>query len=367
MKNFSQKDEELMERCLVLAEQGRGYVNPNPMVGCVIVKNGRIIGEGHHKAFGGPHAEVYALKAAGKNSKNATLYVNLEPCSHFGKTPPCADAIVKAGIKKVIVASQDPNPLVAGKGLRRLREAGIDVRVGLLRDNAERLNKKFYTFMKTRLPFVGIKIAQTLDGRIADSFGRSKWITSEDARKEAHRIRSEYDAILVGATTVQRDNPELTVRNVSGRNPIRVVLDGRMSVSLKSKIFDTRHAKTILLASGQALRKKKKLAAKIAQQGAQVVAVGNSAEINPETALRILASLGISSVLIEGGSKTISAFLKHKAVNQIHCFVAPKILGDGLSSMSFGVSAITKSTQIIQPSIKVVGSDFLIEGSIKFL
>lgn len=367
MKKFSLKDRELMERCLVLAEQGRGYVSPNPMVGCAVVKNGGIIGEGYHKAFGGPHAEIFALKKAGKNAKNATLYVNLEPCSHFGKTPPCANAIIKAGIRKVVVASQDPNPLVARKGIKKLRDAGIDVQVGILRGEAERLNEKFYTFMKTRLPFVGIKIAQTLDGRITDSLGRSQWITSEEARKEAHSIRGDYDAILVGATTVQKDNPELTVRNVRGRNPIRIVLDGRMSVNPKSKIFNTRNAKTILFTSTQALQKKKKLTAKLAKQGVKVVAIGHNAEINPPTVLQMLGAFGISSVLIEGGSKTISAFLKHKSVNQIHCFVAPKILGGGLSSISLGVSALAKSIQIVKPSMKVVGSDFLIEGSVKFL
>ncbi|MBI3586820.1 MAG: bifunctional diaminohydroxyphosphoribosylaminopyrimidine deaminase/5-amino-6-(5-phosphoribosylamino)uracil reductase RibD [Ignavibacteriales bacterium] len=367
MKKFSQNDKQFMERCLVLAAQGQGYVNPNPMVGCVIVKNGRIVGEGYHKAFGGPHAEIDALKKAGNNTKNTTLYVNLEPCSHYGKTPPCVDAIIKAGIKKVIIASQDPNSLVAGKGLQKLRNARIDVQLGLLRGEAERLNKKFYTFMKTRVPFVGIKIAQTLDGRIADSFGRSKWITSEEARKETHRIRSEYDAILVGANTVLNDNPELTVRKVPGRNPVRIVLDGRLRINPKSKVFNTRNAETILLTSMQALQKKKRVAALVAKQGVQIVAVGLTAEINPNTILLILGSFGISSVLIEGGGTTISGFLKHKSVNQIHCFVAPKILGDGLSSISLGASVLAKSIQILKPSVKVVGSDFLLEGSIKFL
>lgn len=356
-----------MERCLVLADQGRGYVSPNPMVGCVIVKNGRIVGEGYHKAFGGPHAEIYALKRAGTNARNAVLYVNLEPCSHFGKTPPCAGAIIKAGIKKVVVASRDPNPLVAGKGLRKLREAGIDVQLGVLRSEAERFNKKFYTFMETRLPFVGIKIAQTLDGRIADSVGRSKWITSKESRREAHRIRSEYDAILVGANTVIKDNPELTVRMASGRNPIRVILDGRLNINPKSKILKTRSAKTILLTSVPALQKKKKLAALVAKQGVQVVAAGSNVEINPKTVLQMLSSFGISSVLIEGGSATISGFLKHKSAHQLHCFVAPKILGAGLSAISLGASALRKSIQLMKPSVKVIGSDFLLEGAIKFL
>lgn len=356
-----------MERCLVLADQGRGYVSPNPMVGCVIVKNGRIVGEGYHKAFGGPHAEIYALKRADTNARNAVLYVNLEPCSHFGKTPPCAGVIIKAGIKKVVVASRDPNPLVAGKGLRKLREAGIDVQLGVLRSEAERFNKKFYTFMETRLPFVGIKIAQTLDGRIADSVGRSKWITSKESRREAHRIRSEYDAILVGANTVLKDNPELTVRMASGRNPIRVILDGRLNINPKSKILKTRNAKTILLTSVPALQKKKKLAALVAKQGVQVVAAGSNVEINPKTVLQMLSSFGISSVLIEGGSATISGFLKHKSGHQLHCFVAPKILGAGLSAISLGASALRKSIQLMKPSVKVIGSDFLLEGSIKFL
>ncbi len=367
MKKFSQNDQQFMERCLALAEQGRGFVSPNPMVGCVIVKNRRIVGEGYHRTFGGPHAEINALKSVGNNAKHATLYVNLEPCSHFGKTPPCVDAIIKTGIKRVVAASYDPNPIVAGKGFQKLREAGIDVQVGLLRKEAKRFNEKFYTFIKTRFPFVGIKIAQTLDGRIADSFGRSKWITSEEARREAHRIRSGYDAILVGANTVNKDNPELTVRKVSGRNPIRIVLDGQMRINPKAKIFNTRVARTILLTSTQALQRKKRVAALVAKNGVHIVAVGRTAEINPNTVLLILGSFGISSVLIEGGSATISDFLKHQSVNRIHCFVAPKILGDGLSSISLGASHLDKSIQIMKPSVKVIGSDFLFEGSIKFL
>ena len=207
----------LMQRCLEIARNGAGKVSPNPMVGCVIFRHGKIVGEGFHQQFGGPHAEIIALLHAGKNARGATLFVNLEPCAHFGKTPPCADAIVQSGISKVVIASKDPNPLVSGKGIRRLREVGIRVELGILRKEAELLNEKFFKCMTTGLPFVGIKLAQTLDGRIADAAGKSKWLTSEVTRKEVHRLRSEYDAVMVGASTVLKDDPELTVPTCEGK------------------------------------------------------------------------------------------------------------------------------------------------------
>ena len=200
-------DRKFITRCFDLALKGKGTVSPNPMVGCVIVKNGRIVGEGYHRRFGGAHAEVEALKRAGLKAHRAALYVNLEPCSHHGKTPPCVDAIIRSGIKRVVTSCIDPNRLVAGKGIRALRQAGISVRVGILAEEAEALNEKYFYFMRKKVPFVGLKIAQTLDGRSADARGQSKWITSPAARAAGHSIRSEYDAILVGAGTVRKDNP----------------------------------------------------------------------------------------------------------------------------------------------------------------
>jgi len=368
MKRASTKHAELMRRCLELAIRGRGKVSPNPMVGCVIVKKNKIVAEGFHGRFGGPHAEIDALRKAGRKARGATLFVNLEPCAHYGKTPPCADAIIKAGVKRVVAATMDPNPLVSGKGAARLRRAGVEVRMGLLRDEAERLNERFFTFMRERIPFVGIKIAQTLDGRIADSAGRSKWITSKEARTEAHRIRSTYDAILVGANTILKDDPELTVRLVKGRNPLRVVLDGHLTVSSRSRVFDTRRAKTILLTSLSAVSSKRRKVSALVKRGVPVLALGRSTRLDPLGTLHTLAALGVSSVLVEGGSATASDFANAKLARAIHCFVAPRILGGGLSPVRFFPPLeLDKAIRVHETRWKELGGDLLIEGSLQYV
>jgi len=353
----------IMRRCFELARNGAGRVNPNPMVGCIIVQNGEIVGEGFHKEFGGPHAEIFALMNAGKKTKKATLYINLEPCAHFGKTPPCADAIIQAGISKVVIASKDPNPLVSGKGIRRLREAGIQVKIGLLQKEAELLNEKFFKFMKTGLPFVGIKLAQTLDGRIADVAGKSKWISSKAARKEVHRLRSNYDAVLVGANTVLRDNPELTVRLVKGRNPVRVVVDGRLSLPVSRAIFNTSAAPTWLLTSTKAVKADIQKVQKLVLQGVRVLPVSSAYSLDAELVLRTLAAEGVSSVLIEGGAYTVDRFVNRFLADKLYLFVAPKILGDGLSSFSFNNSRLlSRSINLMMKKVSRVGEDVLVEA-----
>lgn len=335
------------------------------MVGCVVVKNRRIVGEGYHKQFGGWHAEVYALRKAGKQAKGSTLFVNLEPCSHYGKTPPCVEAIIAAGVKRVVVATLDPNPLVSGKGIRALRRSGIDVFVGAGKEEAGRLNEKFITFMKTGRPFVGVKIAQSLDARIADSFGHSKWITSKASRAYGHFLRSTYDAVLVGAQTVVRDNPNLTVRHVNGRNPLRVVLDGRLVTNPKFKIFNTRVAPTLLVTSMKASREKSTLISYLMKKGVQVITLKRTGQFKPRSVLRLLGKLGISSVLIEGGAKTVSEFLEERLVQKVHCFTAPKFLGGGLHSFSkSGSVRLSEAISLGNVELKQFGSDILIEGVI---
>jgi len=329
-------EQSFMQRCIDIAWNGLGKVSPNPMVGCVIVRNGKIVGEGFHRQFGEAHAEIYALLQAGKKARGATLFVNLEPCAHFGKTPPCTDAIVQSGISTVVIASKDPNPLVAGKGIRRLHGAGITVKVGILRKEAEFLNEKFFKFMNTGLPFVGIKLAQTLDGRIADTAGTSKWITSEKARKEVHKLRSEYDAVMVGAHTVFKDDPELTVRFIKAENPIRVVVDGRMVLPTTRKIFDTSNAPTWVLTSTAAVRANDRKIQKLVVQGVRILAVSTSRLLSTESILNALAAEGVSSVLLEGGASLIAPFVKHSFVDSLHLFIAPKILGGGLDGFRFG-------------------------------
>ncbi len=352
-----------MQRCLKLARKGEGKVNPNPMVGCIIVRDGKIVGEGYHKAFGGPHAEIHALKHAGKKTNGAILYVTLEPCVHFGKTPPCADAIIQAGISRVLVASMDPNPLVSGKGVKLLRKAGIHVNIGLLQKEAELLNEKFFKFMKTGMPFVGIKLAQTLDGRIADIAGKSKWITSKTARKEVHRLRSEYDSILVGAKTVLHDNPELTVRLVKGRNPVRVVVDGHLSLPTSRSIFNTTFASTWLLTSVKAVKANIQKVHKLISLGVRVFPISSAYNINTKSILRTLASEGISSVLIEGGTSTVDGFVSQSLADKIHLFTAPKIFGGGLNSFCFETPRLLhRPINLKLTKISHVGGDVLVEA-----
>ena len=295
------------------------------------------------------------------------MYVSLEPCAHHGKTPACVEAIIRAGIKRVVAACRDPNPLVSGKGVARLRKAGVEVRVGVLGREAERLNEKFFAFMREGIPFVGIKIAQTLDGRIADSAGRSKWITSGSARTEAHKIRSTYDAILVGANTIARDDPELTVRLVKGRSPLRVIVDGRLTASTRSRVFRTRAAKTIVLTSLPGVSSNRKKVSELLKRGIPVLALGKSTRLDPLGMLHTLAALGISSVLVEGGSVMVSDFVRARLARRLHCFVASKLLGGGLSALNLlpGL-ALSEAIGVQDVEWKTVGADLLIEGALVY-
>jgi diaminohydroxyphosphoribosylaminopyrimidine deaminase/5-amino-6-(5-phosphoribosylamino)uracil reductase len=353
----------IMQRCLELARKGGGAVSPNPMVGCVIVRNSKIVGEGFHKKFGGPHAEIFALKHAGNKAKGATLYLSLEPCVHFGKTPPCTDAIIQSGISRVVIASKDPNPLVNGKGIRQLRGAGIQVKVGLLEEEAELLNEKFFKFIKTGLPFVGIKLAETLDGKIADATGKSKWITSKTTRKEVHRLRNDYDAVLVGANTVLQDNPELTVRVVKGRNPVRVVVDGHLSLPTSRAIFNTTAAPTWLLTSTKAVKANIRKVQKLVSQGVRVLPVSSAYSIDAEPILRTIVAEGVSSVLIEGGAKTVDQFINRSLADKLYLFVALKILGSGLDGFCFeSPRLLRKPINLTMIKISLVGEDILVEA-----
>ncbi len=239
--------EQYMRLAINLAKKGMGKTSPNPLVGAVVVKNDEIVGKGYHKRSGEPHAETNALKACGNKAKNATLYVNLEPCCHHGKTPPCTDIIIKSGIKKLVCAALDPNPQVNGRGISILREGGVEVDLGILEKEAEKLNEVYLKFITTGLPFVMLKVAQTLDGKIATKLGNSKWITQEDSRRFVHSLRASVDAVLVGANTVKRDDPELTVHSAKGENPIRIILDSTGKISKNSKVIKgSKNGKTII-------------------------------------------------------------------------------------------------------------------------
>ncbi|MFH1024136.1 MAG: bifunctional diaminohydroxyphosphoribosylaminopyrimidine deaminase/5-amino-6-(5-phosphoribosylamino)uracil reductase RibD [Planctomycetota bacterium] len=322
--------EKFMRRALALARRGMGRVGPNPAVGAVLVRNNRIVGEGWHRRFGGPHAEVEALRKAGRRAAGATLYVTLEPCSHFGKTPPCADAVIRAGVKAVVVAVRDPNPLVNGRGLRKLRAAGVGVTEGILQTEAEAMNAPFFHVMRTGTPWVTAKWAMTLDGKIAGPTPAFRRITGPAALREAHRLRGAADAILVGIGTVLADDPLLTCRLVRGRNPIRVILDSKARLPFRSRIVRTaKDVRTIVVTAPGAPAPR---VAELRRHTIEVIAVKRgSGGLSPKTILTALAGEGITHVLVEGGAAVLTSFFEAGYVNEAAVFLAPKIYGDGLA------------------------------------
>lgn len=321
-------DRQLMRRTLALAEKGYGVVHPNPMVGCVIVQRGTIVSEGWHRTFGGPHAEVDALRKAGAKARGSVLYVNLEPCAHHGKTPPCTDAIIAAGVREVVVAVKDPHALVAGKGLAALRAAGVAVRLGVAREEAERLNERFLTCHRTSRPFVGLKWAQSLDGRVVDHRGESQWITGPEARKEVHRLRAGYDAVLVGSGTVIADDPRLTVRDAPGRSPIRVIVDGRLRVSGTERVFDG-SVRTILITDRSLLARPTPVISRLLKRGIEVLGLAGKGSYRSDRLLAALGGEGITSVLVEGGPQTLASFVQTSMFDKLHIFFGPMLLGGG--------------------------------------
>lgn len=351
----------MMQRCIELAKKGAGYVSPNPLVGCVIVKQGKVIEEGYHKQFGSVHAEVNAInsaKAKGINLKGSTLYVNLEPCVHHGKTPPCTDEIIKNKIGEVIIGIKDPNHLVAGKGINKLKKNKIKTTVGVLEDQCRLLNKFFFKHVKTGLPYITLKAAQTLDGKIADLEGKSKWISSIESRKFVHVLRSMYDAVLVGKNTIELDNPELTVRHVKGRNPYRVVIDNELAVNLSSNLYSDKFTdKTIIITSKEP---NEFLTRIFEQRKIRVIkAKAKNGIIDLKDAMKKLAKLGISSLMVEGGAFTFTEFLTQKLVDDLILFTAPKILGRGIST--FKPEFKLDFSKLKKISAKTCGSDFLLE------
>ncbi len=352
-------DEEYMEIVLELAQKGEGKTFPNPLVGAIIVKNGKVVGSGFHQRVGKPHAEVNALKSAGQQAKGATLYVNLEPCSHFGRTPPCVDSIIRSGIKKVVCASLDPNPAVNGSGIGRLKQAGIEVKLGVLEDRAKKLNGVYFRRISSGLPFVTLKIAQTLDGKIAALGGDSKWISQEDSRKFVHRLRKEVDAVLVGINTVIKDNPKLTTRQVRGRNPLRIVLDSKGRIPLSSNLLrQNKDGKTVIVVTGSQAEKKIKNKAQVWR-----IKADRENRVNLESFLKSCAQKGINNILVEGGGKVFTSFLKEKLVDRIYCFVSPSIIGEGIPAFGdLGIKRIADALELRDVKLKRFSKDILLIG-----
>lgn len=321
-------DEKYMDLALELAEKGKGYVNPNPMVGAVVVKDGEIVGKGWHKFYGGPHAEVYALEEAGAKAEGATIYVTLEPCSHFGKTPPCAEKIKKMKIKKCVIACLDPNPIVAGRGKKILEEAGIEVVVGVREKEAKELNKVFMKYITEKNPYLFLKCAITLDGKIATNERDSKWITNEKAREKVQFLRHEYMSIMVGINTLINDNPRLTARIENGINPFRIVVDPHLCTPLESNFVNMADDNKSIIITSKENEKNDKIK-ELENKNVKIIYM-EGFDFSVHEILKKIGELKIDSVLLEGGSYLISKAFKENRIDGGEIFIAPKILGGGL-------------------------------------
>ncbi|QED48263.1 bifunctional diaminohydroxyphosphoribosylaminopyrimidine deaminase/5-amino-6-(5-phosphoribosylamino)uracil reductase RibD [Cytobacillus dafuensis] len=353
-------DIEYMDLALKMAQATRGQTSPNPKVGAVVIKNGEVLGLGAHLRAGTPHAEVHAINVAGEQARGADLYVTLEPCSHHGKTPPCADLIINSGIKRVIVAGLDPNPLVAGQGIAKLKEAGIEVEIGIGNEEAHAMNEPFFHFIKTKTPFVTIKAAVSLDGKTAAKTGDSKWITSPESRLDVHQLRHEHDAILTGVNTIIHDNPHLTTRLPrGGRNPIRVVLDTYLRTPLESNVIQDRAVNTIIFTGNEIDLEK---VANFREFDVEVVPLSQPTILIPEV-LKELGKRNIMSLLVEGGSEIHSSFIDNNAYQQIILYVAPKIIG-GVTAIPFiggqGIEIVEHAKKLKFKSVQTIGCDLKI-------
>jgi len=356
-------DEKYMRQALRLARRGLGKTSPNPMVGAVIVKDDRIIARGCHRYFGGDHAEVDAIKHAAADVSGATMYVTLEPCTHYGKTPPCVDAIVRANIGRVVIGTLDPFPEMQGRSLEILKRHRIETVVGVLEDECRALNKVYLKYTSTGMPFVTVKFAQTLDGRIATAAGASRWISSPSSRRIAHRLRARHDAVLVGVGTVLADDPELTTRLVPGRNPVRVILDSKLRIPTDAKVLTNQEAARTLLAATPRADKAK--AAALARMGIEVLTVPPDADgrVDIGVLMKTLAERQISSVLVEGGAATITSFLRLGLADKLVVFIAPRVLGKGTDSVGeLNITDISKSIKLTFEKVYRSGEDIVVEA-----
>jgi len=353
-------DEKYMCIVLELAKEAAGRVSPDPLVGAVIVKDGEIIGRGNYAVYGAPHAEAVALKEAGANAKGSTVYTNLEPCCHHGKNPPCTDALIAAGVKRVVSSIPDPNPKVNSGGIQILKDAGVEVEIGLLEEEAREINEVFLKYITSRMPFVVLKIAQTLDSRIAEDNGQPTTISSEESHKEVHKLRAQYDAVMVGANTVRVDNPELTVRHVEGRNPKRIVVAGAGPIPLESRVFtDDNRANTIVACTPDSASAYSNL------DGVTIWEIERDRS-GSLSLMKLMIKIGeerISSVLLEGGSTLASSFIRHKLIDKVHIFTAPVMLGGGIPAVrDIGPSKIDRALRLERTNVSTSGDDIWLVG-----
>ncbi len=355
-----------------LAERGRGKTSPNPMVGAVVVKNGQIIGQGWHREFGGSHAEVYALRQAGNKSHGATLYVTLEPCCFWGKTPPCTDAIIRSRIKKVVAADFDPNPLVHGKGIRQLKDAGIQCEVGNFKNESMAINAGYYKFHTRHMPWVILKIAESLDGKIATKTGESRWITGVTSRKVSHTLRSGVDAILVGINTIIKDNPALTARPVRHscalRQPLRVILDSSLRTPSASQVLNDGNHTLIFCSAAVSERKINQLEKKSSKLEIVKVPSNSPYYLNLKSVMQELCKRQIQALLVEGGSEIYGSFIDEKLADEVFFFISPKLIGGkGMTAVGGdGFANLSNTPYVTNVRTMKTGKDIAVRGLLKY-
>lgn len=351
-----------MDLALKNAMAMKGQTDPNPLVGSVIVNDNRIVGVGAHLKAGEPHAEIHALRMAGEKAKGGTIYVTLEPCSHYGRTGPCAVAIVEAGIKKVVIATLDPNPIVAGNGVKILKDAGIEVVIGVREEEAKKMNEVFNKFIVEKKPFITLKAAITMDGKIATHTSDSKWITAEEAREDVHRLRNHHTGILVGVNTVIKDNPSLTTRILNGRNPIRIILDSELNIPMDSKVVTDGEAETWIFTSNQYDAIKAEI---LKTKGIKIFPTNSNRTVDVHEVVSALGENSIASVLIEGGGSVSFSFLQQRLVDKMVLYMAPKLIG-GANAPTFlegtGFDKMEDAVELADLSVETIGKDFKFIG-----
>ena len=360
------EEERWMKRAIRLAEKGRGRTSPNPLVGAILVKDGKAIGEGYHAKAGEDHAEIIALREAGEKAKGSTLYINLEPCIHYGKTPPCAPEVIEAEVKRIFIGMEDPNPLVKGKGIATLKRAGLEVHVGILEKECQKLNEAFYKYIVKKEPFIILKIAATLDGKIATRSGDSKWISNEASRQIVHRFRDQVDGIVVGIGTILKDDPFLTARIKKGRDPFRIILDSQLRIPEEAKVIENSPSKTIIATTEMAPKDKVE---RLEKKGVRILTLDSKeGRVDLRSCLSRLGEMGIMSLMVEGGSQVYGSFLDEGLIDKLLLFLSPKLIGDSQALGIFGgngVGTLKEAVLLTDLKIKRSGGDILIEGYVK--
>jgi diaminohydroxyphosphoribosylaminopyrimidine deaminase/5-amino-6-(5-phosphoribosylamino)uracil reductase len=361
---MTESDHVWMRRALDLAKRGRGYVEPNPLVGAVVVRDGQLVGEGWHQRYGEAHAEIHALTAAGEAARGATLYVTLEPCCHHGKTPPCTDAVLRAGIRRVVAAMSDPFPAVAGKGAELLRQAGVTVEFGIGEGEARRLNAPYLKLLATGRPWVHAKWAMTLDGKIATRSGDSRWISNETSRRRVHELRGRMDAILAGIGTVLADNPQLTARPPGPRTPARIVLDSQGRIPDAAVVVQTARLAPTIIAATERMPQTKRAA--LQAQGCEVLILPDyQGRVSVDALLRELGQRRFTNILVEGGSGIFGAFFDASAIDEYHVFIAPRLVGGAAATNAvggIGVQHMSEALPLAEWTHEILDGDLYVHG-----